>query len=102
MERDDDGWQEKAARAKRKHRPSLKNWEADGLAYSFPNYANAILQSNHPYRSFRLVEKSDDDGDGEGVIMGDKDYDDDGVRKQNGRKSRWGNHKKIIVEERQQ
>ncbi len=96
MELDDDGWQKKAARAKRKHRPSLKNWEADGLAYSFPKYANAILESNHPYRSFRLVEKNDDM-----IILGDNDYD-DGVREQNGRKSRWGNHKKVIVEERRQ
>lgn len=82
-------WQEKAARAKRKHRPTLKNWEVDGLAESFPNYVHAILESKYPYRSFRLVENViDDDGD---IRMGE-----------NTECPRSGNTKKILVEERRQ
>lgn len=91
-------WQEKAARAKRKHRPSLKNWEVDGLAYSFPNYANSILESKFPYRSFRLVETDYDD-------------DDDDAREGGGKNNNMmtkdkvyggGKQKKIMVEERRQ
>eukprot|EP00571_Detonula_confervacea_P015328 CAMPEP_0172301134 /NCGR_PEP_ID=MMETSP1058-20130122/3083_1 /TAXON_ID=83371 /ORGANISM="Detonula confervacea, Strain CCMP 353" /LENGTH=512 /DNA_ID=CAMNT_0013011149 /DNA_START=156 /DNA_END=1694 /DNA_ORIENTATION=+ len=48
------GWEERAAKAKKGHRPSLKNWERDNLASIFPPYAEAILKSTHPYRSFRI------------------------------------------------
>ena len=49
------GWEEKAAKAKKGHRPSLKNWERDGLARTFPLYAESMLNSNHPYSSFQIV-----------------------------------------------
>lgn len=48
------GWQERAAKAKKGHRPSLKNWERDDLASTFPPYADALLRSTFPYRSFKI------------------------------------------------
>ena len=48
------GWEEKAAKAKRGHRPSLKNWSADNLATTFPPYAHHIINSHYPYRSFKI------------------------------------------------
>eukprot|EP00970_Alexandrium_tamarense_P014274 scaffold4028_cov217-Alexandrium_tamarense.AAC.3 len=56
---DDETWREKAAKAKRGHRPSLKNWERDGLYASFPSFAAALTSpSARPYSSFQL-----DDGE---------------------------------------
>ena len=55
------GWEDDATRAKRLHRPSLKNWERDGLVDSFPNYASSILSGdNCPYNYFgiRVGEES--------------------------------------------
>ena len=49
------GWEEKAAKAKKGHRPSLKNWERDNFADTFQPYAEALLSSTHPYRSFQIV-----------------------------------------------
>ena len=69
------GWQEKAIKARKGHRPSLKNWERDGLAQTFPPYAEALLRSDRPYQSFEMqngeaVERSlrldDVRGDGDG------------------------------------
>eukprot|EP00584_Thalassiosira_punctigera_P014643 CAMPEP_0172549456 /NCGR_PEP_ID=MMETSP1067-20121228/18544_1 /TAXON_ID=265564 ORGANISM="Thalassiosira punctigera, Strain Tpunct2005C2" /NCGR_SAMPLE_ID=MMETSP1067 /ASSEMBLY_ACC=CAM_ASM_000444 /LENGTH=543 /DNA_ID=CAMNT_0013336847 /DNA_START=193 /DNA_END=1824 /DNA_ORIENTATION=+ len=57
------GWEEKAAKAKKGHRPSLKNWERDGLAQTFPPYAEALLTSSQPYSSFKI---DNDGGDGKG------------------------------------
>ena len=49
------GWEDSAARAKRLHRPSLKNWERDGLVDSFHIYASSILSGgNHPYSYFGI------------------------------------------------
>ena len=49
------GWEEKAARAKKGHRPSLKNWERDGLYEKFPSYAEALLSpSTNPYSSLKI------------------------------------------------
>lgn len=59
------GWQEKAAKAKKGHRPSLKNWERDNLAETFPPYAEALLTSTHPYSSFKIVHNDRDGGGGE-------------------------------------
>ena len=53
------GWEEKAAKAKKGHRPSLKNWERDNLAETFPPYAHALVNSSHPYKSFKIVTKRD-------------------------------------------
>ena len=47
------GWREKANRAKRLHRPTLKSWERDGLHSTFPNYASSIL-SQEPYSKFAI------------------------------------------------
>jgi hypothetical protein len=53
------GWEEKAARAKKGHRPSLKNWERDGLYEKFPSYAEALLSpSTHPYSSLRIDSRT--------------------------------------------
>ena len=54
-------WREKAAKAKKGHRPSLRNWERDGLALTFPPYAAALLASPRPYSSFRTVPGIDGD-----------------------------------------
>ena len=45
------GWKEKAKRAKRLHRPSLRNWDCDGMADTFPSLYNAI-SSRPNYQSF--------------------------------------------------
>jgi len=37
------GWRDKAKRAKQLHRPSLKNWECDGLYETFPGYVEKVL-----------------------------------------------------------
>ena len=37
------GWKSKCDRAKKLHRPSLKNWECDGLYSTFPSYASTYL-----------------------------------------------------------
>ena len=42
-------------RARRLHRPSLKNWERDGLFESFPDYLQTILD-RPPYEHFLLQE----------------------------------------------
>lgn len=58
------GWKEKTDRAKRLHRPSLKDWSRDGLHSTFPRYAESVLRAD-PYRSFRVVVDNDattDDG----------------------------------------
>lgn len=60
------GWEENAAKAKKGHRPSLKNWERDNLARTFPPYAEAILTSAHPYSSFKIVADRGGDGDERG------------------------------------
>jgi len=50
------GWKERTDRAKKLHRPSLKNWARDGLHATFPAYASSLLHpSAHPYSSFRIV-----------------------------------------------
>jgi histone arginine demethylase JMJD6 len=36
------GWRKKIARAKKRHRPSLKDWECDGLYERFPEFAQAL------------------------------------------------------------
>ena len=55
------GWEESSARAKRLHRPSLRDWERDGLAHSFPAFASSVLDGDHkPYSHFGVV------GDGDG------------------------------------
>ena len=51
------GWEEKAQKAKKGHRPSLKNWERDNLHSTFPQYAKVIINSNHPYRSFKIIKR---------------------------------------------
>ncbi|KAL7471657.1 hypothetical protein ACHAXS_011944 [Conticribra weissflogii] len=60
------GWKEKTDRAKKLHRPSLKNWARDGLHATFPAYASSLLHpSAHPYSSFRIV--GGNEGEGEAV-----------------------------------
>jgi histone arginine demethylase JMJD6 len=40
-------WQKKMQRARRLHRPSLKNWEEDGLFESFPPFAKQLEQQEN-------------------------------------------------------
>lgn len=49
------GWEEEFERARRLHRPSLNNWERDGLYESFPDYQQAILDRPQ-YEHFLLQE----------------------------------------------
>ncbi len=37
------GWKSKAEKAKKGHRPSLKDWACDGLHKTFPDYANKTI-----------------------------------------------------------
>lgn len=47
------GWRSKAEKAKKGHRPSLKNWACDNLHQSFPPYRDGVLaQSNLGYETF--------------------------------------------------
>mmetsp|Transcript_404 Transcript_404/g.730 ORF Transcript_404/g.730 Transcript_404/m.730 type:complete len:488 (+) Transcript_404:114-1577(+) len=53
------GWEEKAAKAKKGHRPSLKNWERDGLYEKFPPYAEFLLSpSTNPYSSLKIDSRT--------------------------------------------
>ncbi|KAL7529957.1 hypothetical protein ACHAWF_003183 [Thalassiosira exigua] len=53
------GWEEKAAKAKKGHRPSLRDWERDGLAGAFPPFAEALLASEEPYQSLEISPSGD-------------------------------------------
>ncbi|KAL3823176.1 hypothetical protein ACHAXA_010060 [Cyclostephanos tholiformis] len=57
------GWEESSARAKRLHRPSLRDWERDGLYSSFPAYASNVLDGDlGPYNYFGIVGGGDGNG----------------------------------------
>ena len=49
------GWERKMERARRLHRPSLKNWEIDGLYEAFPDFQQSILE-RPPYEHFLITE----------------------------------------------
>lgn len=49
------GWESKLDRARRLHRPSLKNWQCDGLAETFPAFQQSILE-RPPYEHFLIAE----------------------------------------------
>lgn len=51
------GWRGKSEKAKRGHRPSLKNWECDGLYSTFPKYVSTILPSKHPSSNNNIENK---------------------------------------------
>eukprot|EP00978_Attheya_sp_CCMP212_P001405 scaffold2957_cov55-Attheya_sp.AAC.4 len=46
------GWKDKMESARRRHRPSLKNWECDGLQYTFPAFVQSILEEDSGYQTF--------------------------------------------------
>lgn len=46
------GWKKKIERARRLHRPSLKDWECDGLYEIFPAYVKSVLEEEQ-YQSLR-------------------------------------------------
>ena len=41
------GWKSKTDRAKKQHRPSLRDWACDNLHASFPSYRDQVLQLSH-------------------------------------------------------
>ena len=47
-------WKKKADKARKGHRPSLKNWERDGLYYKFPIYLENLSNRKTKYESFLL------------------------------------------------
>lgn len=49
-----DNWQEKLHKAKRLHRPSLKDWTCDELYDKFPEYLDSVSAKEETYRSFLL------------------------------------------------
>jgi histone arginine demethylase JMJD6 len=52
-------WQEKMHKAKRLHRPSLKDWECDGLYEAFPGFVKKITTDpNKAYQSFHVINDS--------------------------------------------
>ena len=61
------GWREKAKRAKRLHRPSLKDWTCDGMAWSFPRFVES-LNKRPNYEAFipGTAETSASGGSGSG------------------------------------
>lgn len=52
------GWRKKVKKARHLHRPSLKNWERDGLYYKFPSFAEEIINKREKYESFVLDQRS--------------------------------------------
>lgn len=59
------GWEDSAARAKRLHRPSLKNWERDGLVDSFPSYARSLLSGENCHYSYFGIRVGEESGNGD-------------------------------------
>lgn len=53
----DEEWKKKLDRARRLHRPSLKNWERDNLYESFPPYVKQLQQQEN-YLSFFVEPES--------------------------------------------
>jgi hypothetical protein len=51
------GWEREMERARRLHRPSLKNWECDGLYESFPEFQQSIFE-RPPYEHFIISQES--------------------------------------------
>lgn len=51
------GWEREMERARRLHRPSLKNWECDGLYESFPEFQQSIFE-RAPYEHFIISQES--------------------------------------------
>jgi hypothetical protein len=50
-------WKERMEKAKKKHRPDLKDWEADGLYQTFPAWRDALTASpSEQYKSFLLSQ----------------------------------------------
>jgi histone arginine demethylase JMJD6 len=47
------GWQSKMEDARRKHRPSLKDWECDGLFEAFPDFVKHLVSLGN-YQAFLL------------------------------------------------
>lgn len=52
------GWREKAHRAKRLHRPTLKDWTRDGWSESFPGYASPFIEGHDAYCYFKVGASS--------------------------------------------
>jgi histone arginine demethylase JMJD6 len=48
------GWRKKMKDAQRRHRPSLKDWERDGLFDKFPDFVASLSSPEEQYRSFVL------------------------------------------------
>lgn len=48
------GWKKKLRKAKKLHRPSLRDWECDGLYGQFPAFTKSIAAPSEHYRSFLL------------------------------------------------
>ncbi|KAL7515586.1 hypothetical protein ACHAXN_013162 [Cyclotella atomus] len=57
------GWREKAHRAKRLHRPTLKDWTRDGLAATFSDYASPLVEGEDAYCCFRLGTANNNNDD---------------------------------------
>lgn len=48
------GWREKAHRAKRLHRPTLKDWTRDGWAEAFPTCVSPLIEGKDAYCWFKI------------------------------------------------
>jgi len=62
------GWREKAKRAKRLHRPGLKDWTCDGMAWSFQRFVES-LNKRPNYEAF-IPAATDSDSPGSGSSGG--------------------------------
>jgi len=51
MGNDDDDWEQRIDRARRLHRPSLKNWERDNMYDAFPPFVERLASQSN-YQSF--------------------------------------------------
>lgn len=59
------GWESKADRARKLHRPSLKNWECDNLYHKFPAFYEELMEREKngqgKYESFIISRRSSED-----------------------------------------
>jgi len=46
------GWRKKLKKARQRHRPSLKDWECDGLYEDFPAFVRSLEPASEQFRSF--------------------------------------------------
>lgn len=69
-EKEEDKWKSRMERARKLHRPSLKNWQRDRFYETFPLFREEILrQAPHEYERFVLFKDGMEEGPSLPVIL---------------------------------